>query len=377
MSNNSEQKRILFVANVGKEHICKFHIPTIRCFKDHGWIVDVACAGEEVIPICDHQYKMHWKRTPFSIATIKGLIELQRLLKSEFYDVIYCNTPVGGLEARIAAKTARKYGTRVVYCVHGFHFYKGAPLRNWIMYYPIEKYLAKYTDLILTVNTEDTNLIKRHFRGKVDVIQIPGIGVDFDRLNVDSIQAVRRTTREKYRIPASALVMIYVAEVLRNKNQRMLVDTLSILKKNIKDVYLFIVGPIHDGGELKEYVKNRNLSDYIFFTGWQDNISPFLYASDVCTASSFREGFGINLVEAMYCGLPVVATDNRGHRSIIINGKNGFLVPFSAKCMAERILQIASDSNCRLHYSNINVSKYDCNVVAKTIYSLIYKIIVV
>lgn len=363
--------KILFVANVAKEHICKFHIPTIRYFKNNGWRVDVACAGEEPVPYCDHQFIMHWKRTPFSFATLKGLNELRHLLENEYYDAVYCNTPVGGLEARIASKVTRKKGTLVVYCAHGLHFYKGAPIKNWIIYYPIEKYLAKFTDLFLTINSEDTDLIRSRFHRKDDVSQLPGIGVDFARLNIASVQHTRESIREKYHIPQNAHVLIYVAEVLKNKNQSLLVDTLRILKKSINDVYLFLVGPIHDGGSLEQYVVKNNLTDSVIFTGWQEDVASFLYASDVCTASSIREGFGINLVESMYCGLPVVATDNRGHRSIIIDGENGFLVPFSAEKMAERVAQLLLHPVLCSRFRSIDVSEYECNNVAKTVYSTI------
>lgn len=365
------QKSILIVANVAKEHICKFHIPTIRYFKEKGWRVDVACAGDEAVPFCDHQFKMHWKRSPFSIATIKGLNELKRLLNKEFYDIVYCNTPVGGLEARIAAKATRKKGTKVVYCAHGLHFYKGAPIKNWLIYYPIERCLANYTDLFLTINSEDTNLIRSRFHRKDDVFQLPGIGVDLHRLKIAQVQDIRYSTRERYHIPQDAHVLVYIAEVIKNKNQSLLVDTLRILKNRYNDVFLFLVGPIHDGGTLQAYVKKNSISDFVIFTGWQENVAAYLYAADICTASSIREGFGINLIEAMYCGLPVVATDNRGHRSIIKNGENGFLVPFSAELMAKRVAQLLQDPALCSQFSTINVSHYECNNVAKIIYSKI------
>ena len=114
--------KILFVANVAKEHIIKFHLPTIKVFKQNGWIVDVACSGKEVIPFCDFQYHTSWRRSPFTFATFKGISQLKRIINQGKYDVVYCHTPLGGLVSRIAAQKARKTGTKVIYCAHGLHF---------------------------------------------------------------------------------------------------------------------------------------------------------------------------------------------------------------------------------------------------------------
>ncbi len=163
-------KKILFVANVGKEHILKFHIPTIKKFKEEGWQVDVICAGEDKIPFCDNQIIAKWKRNPFNFALFKGIRQLKKHLKDNYYNVIYCHTPVGGLVARLSAKKTRKLGTNVVYFSHGFHFFKGAPVLNWLLYYPMEKYLAKYTDKIFDFPWTDSfcdarNAAKSHATG--------------------------------------------------------------------------------------------------------------------------------------------------------------------------------------------------------------------
>ena len=86
------------------------------------------------------------------------------------YDIIHCHTPVGGVLTRLAARSYREKGTKVIYTAHGFHFYKGAPLLNWIIYYPIEKYLAKYTDTLITINQEDYQLAKNKFNKKATKI---------------------------------------------------------------------------------------------------------------------------------------------------------------------------------------------------------------
>ena len=365
-------KKILFVANVAKEHVLKFHVPTIKEFSDRGWIVDVACAGDEKIPFVNNQYNMEWKRSPFSLKMISGIRHLRKIIDDGKYDVIYCHTPVGGIAARIAAVSARKQGTKVIYCAHGFHFYKGAPLLNWLVYYPIEKMMASFTDVIYTVNREDFNNARTHFNKRVKVELVPEVGVDFTRLNVEDRVETRKHYREQLRIPDDAFVMIYVAELIKNKNQGMLIDTLKILRDSGKDVYLLLPGPEHDNGYYLEYARNKGVADYCRFLGWRDDIGELMSAADVCTASSIREGFGINLIEAMYCGLPVVATDNRGHEMIIVDQINGFLVRINdIETMASRIKMLIDDDNIRKMFSSQNVSKYDSLIIARQLNQLI------
>lgn len=373
----SSQKKILFVANVAKEHINKFHIPTIKEFKKNGWIADVACSGDDDVPECSNHYKMCWKRSPFTFKTIKGIGQLKKLINNNDYDVVFCHTPVGGLVARLASGKARKKGTTVIYCAHGLHFFKGAPLINWLIYYPLEKLLAYFTDVFFAVNEEDFERAKLKFTKKVKVVLVPEVGVNFDRLNIDNPTEVRRTYREELGIGETTAAMIYVAELLPNKNQTMLVDTLKLLREKGNDVCLVLPGPDHANGELKKYIDSVGMSDYVRLLGWRSDIGELMHASDICTASSIREGFGINLVEAMYCGLPVVATNNRGHKMIINDGENGFLVDINdSKTMAERVELMMKDSDIREKFSCIDVSMYDCNFIAHQLYETICEMVV-
>ncbi len=358
-------KRILFVANVAKEHINKFHIPTIKEFKNRGWIVDVACAGEDDVPFCDTQFRGVWKRSPFTFATVKGIKQLKAIIANGNYDVVYCHTPVGGLLARLASIKARKNGTKVVYCAHGFHFFKGAPLVNWLIYYPIEKLLSYFTDLIFTINTEDYQIAKTKFNKKSAVEIISGIGVNFERLDIKNKQQVRTEYRKTLNIPDDSIVLIYVAELINNKNQSMVIDSLSELRNKNIDAYLLLVGPDHNNGKYQQKCKDSHVDEYIRFLGWRSDIGQLMCASDICVASSIREGFGINIVEAMYCGLPVVATNNRGHSTIINDGENGFLVNINNSLeMAEKIITISENREIYNKFSHLDTSEYNCDTIA-------------
>lgn len=319
------QRKILLVANVAKEHILKFHIPTIKSLKDDGWIVDVACSGNEKIPYCDNQYQMPYKRSPFNIGVLKGIVVLKRIIKKRNYDIIYCHTPVGGLVARLAAVEARKNGTKVVYFAHGYHFFKGAPKLNWLVYYPIEKILSKLTDSIILINDEDFELTKKNF-SCCKAYRIDGIGVDLSKFIVKETDVVRKNYRKLMNIPQDSLVLIYLAELLPNKNQIFLMNVLKKVLLSKPNVYLILAGFDHSNGEFKKYAEKIGVINNIRFLGWREDVGNLYATADICTASSIREGFGLNLVEAMACGVPVIASKNRGHVSIIRNNENGLLI---------------------------------------------------
>ena len=222
-------KKILLVANVAMEHVLKFHQPSIKMLTETGWQVDVACGGEDPIPNCHERIFLPIDRSPFRTHFIKGIKQLKKIIAARNYDIVYCHTSVGGIVGRMAAKSARKKGTRVIKFAHGSYFYKGAPLWNWI-YFPIYKVLSWVTDAIITITQEDFEFSQRHF-SHAKIYYVPGIGIDPSRFMITDRQAVRRKYREEFNIPYDAIVLIYVAELIKNKNQQLLLNALSLLLK--------------------------------------------------------------------------------------------------------------------------------------------------
>ena len=148
-------KKVLFVASVNS-HIIGFHTPYLKMFQERGYEVHVASYGDEKIEYCDKHHNIHFERFPFKLKNIKAYKELKKIIKDNKFEIIHCHTPTASVLTRLAARNARKkYNTKVIYTAHGFHFYKGAPAINWIIYYPIEKWLARYTDCLITINQED------------------------------------------------------------------------------------------------------------------------------------------------------------------------------------------------------------------------------
>lgn len=364
------QPRILLVANVGKEHVLKFHVPTIKMLVEHGWHVDVACSGEEEIPYCNHHFIMSYKRSPFNLAIFKGIKELIQIIADGKYDIVYCHTPVGGLAARIASREARKNGTKVIYMAHGYHFFEGAPKKNWVIYYPIEKIMSWLTDSIILINQEDYSLTKKNF-SNCNAYLLDGIGVATQRFIVEDKQAVRAEYRRKMNIPEDANVLIYLAELLPNKNQTFLMRVFKRVLETNKNTYLVLAGFDHSNGQFKKYAEEIGIKAYVRFLGWREDVGNLYAMADICTATSIREGFGLNLVEAMFCGIPVIATKNRGHVTIIRDGKNGFLVDLDdEELFAKRILQLIEDKELRQKFvecGNREKDRYSSDTVVSEI----------
>ena len=183
---DSMKKKVLFVATVVKTHIMQFHIPYLKLFQEAGWETAVASRNDYenpsgcVIPYCDTYYDIPFERMPWKLKNLKAYRMLKEIIDREHYDIIHCHTPVGALIARLAALDARKKGTRVIYTAHGFHFFTGAPLQYWLLFYPPERLLAPVTDVLITINREDYALAKRKMKAR-QVVYVPGVGIDVDK----------------------------------------------------------------------------------------------------------------------------------------------------------------------------------------------------
>ena len=342
-----EDKKVLIVANVAKEHILKFHVPTIKMLKEEGWQVDVACAGEEDVPYCDHQFRMSYERNPFSIKTLKGIFELREILKRENYNVIHCHTPTGGVAARVAAIGLRNR-PYVMYTAHGFHFFKGSAIINWLVYFPAEWILSCLTDRLIVINKEDYYNAKKYKMRMKDLRILYGMGVDKEKFTKPVPKEICEALKAEFSIPSDEVIFTYVAEILENKNQEVLIKALKKVRQETGKGILILVGPEHDEGAYKQLAKAEGVSEYIRFTGWRNDVTSFYAITDIYVASSLREGLGLNLVEAQFAGLPVIASKNRGHKEIIKDGKNGYLIePDNVNGFAEKMIVLIENEELR------------------------------
>lgn len=320
-----KNKKVLFTATVDS-HILHFHIPYLKWFHEKGYEVHVATNGEENIPFCDVKHKVSFARSPFKIDNIKAIRELKKIIEQEKFEIIHCHTPMGSVVTRIAAKKARKtYGTKVIYTAHGFHFFKGAPVINWLLFYPIEKWLSTVTDCLITINEEDYAVAKRRFHANKTYL-VYGVGVDTDKFSIEMTEAEEENLRRQLGLNKEEFIMIYVAELNKNKNQIMIIEAMrKIVEKNNK-IKMLLVGK----GELslyyKEIIKKYQLEDNIFLLGYRKDIPQLLKIAHLYIATSKREGLPVNIVESLLAKVPVIATNTRGHRELVKQGENGYLV---------------------------------------------------
>lgn len=326
-------KKVLFTATVDSHILC-FHIPFLKLFHDKGYEVHVATNGTDEIPYCDKKIVIPFERSPYKLNNLKAIKQLRKVINEEKYDIIHTHTPMGSVVTRLAAKQARrKYHTRVIYTAHGFHFYKGAPLLNWLLFYPVEKYLAKYTDTLITINKEDYDLAKNKFSKRCKNIEyVPGVGIDEEKFNVKMTKKEKHELRESLGLKDDDFVLTYIARMDKNKNQGFLIDVMNELVKEHQNIHLLLVGPDELNGIYQEKTKNLNLTNNVHFLGFRKDIPELLKITDVSVSCSLREGLPVNIMEAMVSGLPVVATDARGVRDLVQDGVNGFVIDRNDKC---------------------------------------------
>ncbi|MCL7746064.1 glycosyltransferase family 4 protein [Halalkalibacter alkaliphilus] len=335
-------KKILFCATVDY-HFKAFHLPYMKWFKEQGWDVHVAAAGTMELPYTDQKFSIPIARSPFHFTNVKAYKELKAILHEHQYDMIHCHTPLGGVLARLAARQVRKKGTKVLYTAHGFHFCKGAPLMNWMVYYPIESYLSNLTDELITINSEDYKLANTHrFKAK-NIEHVHGVGIDYDRFKPLSDQT-KKENREELGYNPNDFLMFYAAEFNKNKNQQLLIRALATVKDELPQARLLLAGEGSLRHECEELARSLNVIDQVDFLGFRKDIDQLLPICDVAVASSLREGLPVNIMEAMACGLPVVASENRGHCELVLNNKNGWVIdPKDPVAFAEKLTRLAKD----------------------------------
>lgn len=316
--------KVLFCATVDY-HFKSFHLPYMKWFTEQGWEVHVAANGNINLPYVNKKYNIPIQRSPLKLKNFRAYQALTSIINDNQYDIIHCHTPMGGVLARLSARLARKKGTKVLYTAHGFHFCKGSPLMNWILYYPIEKGLARHTDCLITINEEDYNLAIKH-RFKANCIErIHGIGVDTERFRPIEMSH-KRSLRMEFGYNEDDFLMFYAAEFNKNKNQQLLIRSLALIKEKVPSAKLLLAGDGPLIEDCRQLAMELHVEHMVHFLGYRNDIECILPMCDIAVASSLREGLPVNIMEAMACGLPVIATDNRGHRELVGDGENGWVI---------------------------------------------------
>ncbi len=325
--------RILFVATVAS-HIKAFHLPYINMLQRQGHEVEVACSTNVSLNELRNVWNIHFSRSPYSLNNIKAYLIMRKLLKNRGYDLIHTHTPVASFITRFAA---RNLGVPVLYTAHGFHFYKGAPLRNWFIYYMTERLAAKWTAGLIVMNQEDLEAGKK--MGLVEgenLFFVHGVGVDLNKY-----QQRNYNVREKLGLSDKANVVVCVAEFVPNKNHIQLIKAWKYVCDREPDSVLLLVGKGKILDKIRRAVLNLDITKNVYFLGYRNDVPQILSASNIFVLCSYREGLPRAVMEAMAVGKPVVATNVRGNCDLVEDGVNGYLVhlgnPYS---LADAILKL-------------------------------------
>ena len=349
--------------------IWNFLVPHIKKMQENQVEVECACSrtGSYFDELTEKQglilHEIPFERSPYSKKNFIAYKKLLRLMKENHYDTIFCHEPVGGAMGRLVGHRTK---CKVIYMAHGFHFYKGAPVINWLIYYHVEKLLAHYTDLLITINKEDY-LAAKKFKAK-RVALINGIGIDINKFKKIETEYLR----EKYKLSKNDFILLTVGELIPRKNHATIIKAIAEMKNS--RVHLFIAGEGELEKELKTLVEKEGMEDKIHFLGFCRNVNELCNSCDAFIFPSVHEGLSVALMEAMACGKPVIVSKIRGNVDLIEHKKGGFLVETNDVQGYEKAIEVLMKNKklCEKFgsYNREKIAKYDVKYVEKQLEKL-------
>lgn len=355
------RKKAIQLASVASM-IDQFNIPNIQILQSLGYEVDVVAdftnpgtitkerAAElkkrlDEMGVC--VYDIAIPRTINPIAIYKAYKKVKKLIYKKKYNLLHCHSPIGGVIARAAAKGKRRKGLKVIYTAHGFHFYNGAPLKNWIIFYPIEKFFSRYTDVLITINKEDYKRASEQFYAK-KTEYIPGVGVDTEKFAVCKVD--KKAKRREIGVKESDFLLLSVSELLERKNQKIVIDALNVINKKgkIDNIVYLVVGQGNMEDEFNHLISEYGLEAHVKLLGFRTDIAELCETVDCFIHFSLREGLGIVPCEAMAAGLPIISVAVNGINDYTEDGVFGCCVnPASIEQMITSIEKMKNDTTFR------------------------------
>ncbi len=353
-------QKILFITNISKG-VSTFSLASIKAAKELGlnyYLAGNFCIVTKEKILNDEKHfritikQIDLARSPYSLKNIEAYKKLTKLVKKENIDYIHCNTPVGGVLGRLVA---RKSGIKVIYQVHGFHFYTGAPIKNWLIYYPIEKCLAKKTDALITINKEDYQraISKFKLRNNGKVYYVPGVGIDLSNFNLSN--QTRTQKRKELCLEEKDVALISAGELNENKNNKVIIEAISKIKNKNVHYFLCGIGPCEN--ELKDLANRLGIEKQIHFLGYRNDVRELYQASDIFVMPSFREGLSRSIMEAMASALPCIVSKIRGNVDLIDDFGGYTCYPNCSTEFSEALDNLINDSEKRRIMGRYNQNK--------------------
>lgn len=361
--------KILYVTTVGIT--MGFFKSFVKGLLDSGHTVDIA-TNEAEYPVapCYAEwgckiYPISTSRSPLSFGNLRAVKQIKKLVADGAYDIVHCHTPIAAICTRLACRKARKkQGTRVFYTAHGFHFYQGAPKKNWMIYYTAEKLCARHTDMLVTINREDHALASQKLKAK-EIAYVPGVGINLERFghcNVD-----KAAKRAELGVPEGATLLLSVGELNENKNHETAIRAIA----DLSNVYYMIAGTGHLTEHLQGVIDTLGLADRVKLLGYRTDIGELCAVADLFVFPSFREGLSVSVMEAMASGLPVVCSRIRGNTDLVDDRGGALFDPHrAADCRAaiERVL--AQDLTTLGAYNREKIKSFSLETVNRLMLDL-------
>jgi glycosyltransferase EpsD len=340
---------ILYVSTISGT-INLFLVPHITRLMDQGHTVSVACRVEdpihpELLARGVKVYPIAFQRSPFDKRNLEAYRELNRVLDEEvWFDWVHTHTPVASALVRLACRD--RQDVRVLYTAHGFHFFKGAARKNWLTYYPVEKALSRYTDVLITMNSEDYACAADKFSAG-RVVNVHGVGVDLSRFTLQAESEKERLRRE-YGFAPDDFILVYAAALNNRKHQTILIEAMAELVKVVPKAKLLLIGKGPNEVGYSALVKLLKLEGQVYLMGYRKDVPQLMQLADVAVSSSNQEGLPVNVMEAMAIGLPLIVSACRGNRDLVEDGRNGFLIKQDDPAMyAEKLVMLYFDDKLR------------------------------
>lgn len=357
--------RILYITTIGST--MGFFSQFIKELLDNGHRVDIATnENERKVQTCYRDwgckvYQISFIRSPFSKKNLKAISEIRSIVANNSYDIVHCHTPVAAACTRLACIGQRREGLKVMYTAHGFHFYKGAPLKNWLLYYPIEKILSYWTDVLITINREDYQRAKKNFYAR-KIEYVPGVGIDLERFTMsdEKKKENRVIIRKELGLQDDDIILLSVGELNKNKNHEIVIRALASLKhKKLKYV---IAGNGVLADKLKQLATALGIRDSVYLLGFRTDVPKLMNCADIYILPSLREGLNVSLMEAMASNLPCLVSRIRGNVDLVEDAECYFSPISVEEC-------IKCISTCMMNKEIIdnekNIKKFASNEINK------------
>lgn len=346
-------KKIMMISTTDNM-IWQFMLPHIKHLQELGNVVECVCAktGFWFDELKDkHNLVVHdidFGRNPIKLKNFKAYKQLKELQKQQGYDLVYSQQPVGGMMGRLVGK---KFKIPVIYTAHGFHFFKGCPVVNKFIYKPVEKWLSKYTDILITINEEDyQNALKMKAK---QVYKINGIGIDSNKIKIEEFDKL--AFKKELGLEENDKVVLTISELNENKNYITMLKAIKILVEKDKNIKFVSCGTGVWKDKIHNFAKELGIENNCVFLGYRKDISKIIQITDLFFHASFREGLTLSVLEAMSFGVPCVVSNVRGNRDLVVDGKGGFVAePIDEQTFANRIEQILNDKQLYAEFSVFN-----------------------